>query len=181
MPGVRFRTELKAVQGSPGFNADGCDEVRFLMSANAGEAPGRISKIASGGELSRIMLAMKSVLAANDAVDTLIFDEIDTGVSGIAAQRVGEKMAALAHHRQLICITHLPQIAAMADQHYAISKSVRDGRTYTSVTPLDREGRVRELARLHGGDIVTETTLRAAEEQLAAADRYKTNIIVEVH
>ena len=176
MPGVRFRTELTPVQGAPGFDADGCDVVRFLMSANAGEAPGRIAKIASGGELSRIMLAMKSVLASNDAVDTLIFDEIDAGVSGIAAQRVGEKMAALARHRQLICITHLPQIAAMADQHYAISKQVRDGRTYTSVTPLDREGRIRELARLHGGDVVTETTLRAAEEQLAAADKYKQEV-----
>ena len=176
MPGVRFRAELTPVQGAPGFNADGCDEVRFLMSANAGEAPGRIAKIASGGELSRIMLAMKSVLAENDAVDTLIFDEIDAGVSGIAAQRVGEKMAALARHRQLICITHLPQIAAMADRHYAISKAVRDGRTYTSVTPLDRDGRVRELARLHGGDIVTQTALRAAEEQLAAADAWKASL-----
>ena len=173
MPGVRFRTEIEPVRTAPGFNADGCDEVRFLMSANAGEAPGRIAKIASGGELSRIMLALKSVLAANDPVDTLIFDEIDTGVSGIAAQRVGEKMGALARRRQLICITHLPQIAAMADRHYAIAKSVREGRTYTVVTPLDREGRVRELARLHGGDIVTETALRAAEEQLAAADNYK--------
>ncbi len=176
MPGVRFRAELTPVQGEPGFNADGCDEVRFLMSANAGEAPGRISKIASGGELSRIMLAMKSVLADRDAVDTLIFDEIDAGVSGIAAQRVGEKMGALARCRQLICITHLPHIAAMADQHYAISKSVRDGRTYTSVTPLDRDGRIRELARLHGGDIVTDITLRAAEEQLAAADAYKASV-----
>ena len=176
MPGVRFRAELTPVKGAPGFNADGCDEVRFLMSANAGEVPGRIAKIASGGELSRIMLAMKSVLAEDDPVDTLIFDEIDAGVSGIAAQRVGEKMAALARHRQLICITHLPQIAAMADQHYVIQKSVRDGRTYTDVTPLDREGRVRELARLHGGDVVTETTLRAAEEQLAAADGYKASV-----
>lgn len=176
MPGVRFRVELTDVQGAPGFRADGCDEVRFLMSANAGEAPGRIAKIASGGELSRIMLAMKSVFAANDAVDTLVFDEIDTGVSGIAAQRVGEKMGALARHRQLICITHLPQIAAMADQHFAIRKDVHDGRTYTSVTPLDREGRVRELARLYGGDAVTETTLRAAAEQLDAADTFKHHI-----
>ncbi len=176
MPGVRFRVEMTGVQGTPGFNADGCDAVRFLMSANAGEAPGRISKIASGGELSRIMLAMKSVLAASDTVDTLIFDEIDAGVSGIAAQRVGEKMAALARCRQLICITHLPQIAAMADRHYAISKTVRDGRTYTVVSPLERGGRVRELARLHGGDVVTETTLRAAEEQLGAADAYKAGL-----
>ena len=176
MPNVRFCAELTPVSGAPGFDTEGCDTVRFLMSANAGQEPGRIAKIASGGELSRIMLAMKSVFAADDPVDTLIFDEIDAGVSGIAAQRVGEKMAALARHRQILCITHLPQIAAMADRHYAISKAVRDGKTCTSVTPLDREGRVRELARLHGGDVVTETTLRAASEQLAAADAYKQSI-----
>ena len=175
MPAVRFRVELEAVPGEPGFNAGGCDSVRFLMSANAGEAPGRIARIASGGELSRIMLAMKSVLAAYDVVDTLIFDEIDTGVSGIAAQRVGEKMGNLSRARQIICVTHLPQIAAMADSHFAISKAVRDGRTFTSVTPLDRDGRVRELARLHGGDIATETALRAAAEQLDAADAFKAN------
>ena len=173
MPAVRFQVELTPLSGEPGFNSTGCDAVRFLMSANAGEAPGRIAKIASGGELSRIMLAMKSVLAAYDVVDTLIFDEIDTGVSGIAAQRVGEKMGALARQRQILCVTHLPQIAAMADSHFSISKAVRDGRTYTSVTPLDREGRIRELARLHSGDIATETALRAAAEQLDAAENFK--------
>ena len=176
MPSVRFRAELTRVQGKPGFNATGCDEVRFLMSANAGEAPGRISRIASGGELSRIMLAMKSVLAAYDVVDTLVFDEIDTGVSGIAAQRVGEKMGALARRRQILCVTHLPQIAAMADRHFSIQKEVRDGRTFTSVTPLDRDGRIRELARLHGGDIETDTALRAAAEQLDAAETYKKSV-----
>ena len=176
MPSVRFVAELTPVQAAPGFRSTGCDEVRFLMSANAGEAPGRISRIASGGELSRIMLAMKSVFAEHDAVDSLVFDEIDTGVSGIAAQRVGEKMGALSRCRQILCITHLPQIAAMADTHFSISKSEREGRTYTTVTPLDRDGRVRELARLHGGDVVTDTTLRAAEEQLAAADRYKSGV-----
>ena len=176
MPSVRFRAELTRVQGKPGFNATGCDEVRFLMSANAGEAPGRISRIASGGELSRIMLAMKSVLAAYDVVDTLIFDEIDTGVSGIAAQRVGEKMGALARRRQILCVTHLPQIAAMADTHFSIRKDVRDGRTFTSVTPLDRDGRIRELARLQVGDIETDTALRAAAEQLDAAETYKKSV-----
>ena len=176
MPAVRFRAELTRVPGAPGFNSTGCDEVRFLMSANAGEEPGRIARIASGGELSRIMLAMKSVFAAYDVVDTLIFDEIDAGVSGIAAQRVGEKMGALAQQRQILCITHLPQIAAMADRHYLIEKAVRDGRTYTSVTPLDRDGRVRELARLHGGDLATDTALRAAAEQLDAADKYKKSV-----
>lgn len=176
MPAVRFQVELAPLTGEPGFSATGGDSVRFLMSANAGEAPGRIAKIASGGELSRIMLAMKSVLAAYDVVDTLIFDEIDAGVSGIAAQRVGEKMGALARHRQILCVTHLPQIAAMADSHFSISKAVRDGRTYTSVTPLDRDGRIRELARLHGGDIATDTALLAAAEQLDAAEAYKQEV-----
>ncbi len=176
MPAVRFRAELTRVPGSPGFNANGCDEVRFLMSANAGEAPGRIARIASGGELSRIMLAMKSAFAAYDVVGTLIFDEIDAGVSGVAAQRVGEKMGALARQRQILCVTHLPQIAAMADSHFSIQKAVRDGRTYTSVTPLDRDGRIRELARLHGGELATDTALRAAAEQLDAAEAYKKSV-----
>ena len=176
MGSVRFVAEMSTVQSAPGFHASGCDEVRFLMSANAGELPARISRIASGGELSRIMLAMKCVFASHDAVDSMVFDEIDAGVSGVAAQRVGEKMCQLARHRQILCITHLPQIAAMADTHFSISKKEENGRTYTTVTPLDRSGRVRELARLHGGDVVTELTLRAAEEQLAAADEYKKEI-----
>ena len=173
MPAVRFRAELTRVPGSPGFNANGCDEVRFLMSANAGEAPGRIARIASGGELSRIMLAMKSVFAAYDVVGTLIFDEIDTGVSGIAAQRVGEKLYSVSKGKQVLCVTHLPQIAAMADSHYLIEKNERGGRTFTEVSRLDREGRRMELARLHGGDNITITTLASAEEQLEAAERYK--------
>ena len=150
------------------FSADA-----FLMSANAGETPGRISKIASGGELARIMLVMKDVLSERDDVGTLVFDEIDEGVSGIAAQRVAEKLARLARKKQVICVTHLPQIAAMADTHFLIEKIERDGRTYTKVTPLEREGRIRELARLHGGDNVTETTLASAAEQLDAAYKYK--------
>ncbi|MBR1659720.1 MAG: DNA repair protein RecN [Oscillospiraceae bacterium] len=174
MPSVSFVTEITPKQGAEGFDATGCDEVRFLMSANAGSAPGRIAHIASGGELSRIMLALKSVFAENDAVGTLIFDEIDTGVSGITAQRVGEKMGMLSKRRQLLCVTHLPQIAAMADSHYCIEKREKGGMTYTTVTALDHEGRVRELARLHGGDAVTDTTLKSAEEQLAAAERFKT-------
>ena len=173
MPSVKFLTELAPVENADGFNESGCDEVRFLMSANAGEAPGRISHIASGGELSRIMLAIKSVFAEHDRVQSMVFDEIDTGVSGIAAQRVGEKIGQLSRSRQILCITHLPQIAAVADTHFAISKEEKNGRTYTSVTPLDRGGRIRELARLHGGDAVTETTLRSAEEQLAAAEAMK--------
>ena len=173
MPSVTFVAELTPKRGGDGFDATGCDEVRFLMSANAGEPPGRISRIASGGELSRVMLALKSGFAERDAVGTLIFDEIDTGVSGVTAQRVGEKMGALARHRQLICITHLPQIAAMADIQFSIRKSESGGKTYTTVTKLDRAGRIGELARLHGGDAVTETTLKSAEEQLRAAEEFK--------
>lgn len=173
MPSVRFEAEIVPMQGEPGFDESGMDEVRFLMSANAGETPGRISKIASGGELARIMLVMKDVLSERDGVPAMVFDEIDEGVSGIAAQRVAEKLARLARKKQVICVTHLPQIAAMADTHFLIEKTERDGRTYTKVTPLEREGRIRELARLHGGDNVTETTLASAAEQLDAAYKCK--------
>ena len=173
MPSVRFAVEFEALTEKPGFDANGCDEIRFVMSANAGEALGRISRIASGGELSRIMLAMKNVFAENDPVATMIFDEIDTGVSGIAAQRVGEKLYSVSLGKQVMCVTHLPQIAAMADQHYVIRKAEHDGRTFTNVTELDREGRRQELARLHGGDNITETTLLSAEEQLKACERFK--------
>lgn len=173
MPSVRFAVEFVAVDNEQGFDSDGADNLRFIMSANAGEELGRISRIASGGELSRIMLAMKNVFAENDPVSTMIFDEIDTGVSGIAAQRVGEKLYSVSTGKQVMCVTHLPQIAAMADSHYLIAKEERDGRTYTDVSPLDREGRQREIARLHGGDYVTATTLASAEEQLTAAESYK--------
>ena len=173
MPSVRFAVEFTPLDTEEGFDASGADRIRFIMSANAGEELGRISRIASGGELSRIMLAMKNVFAEKDPVSTMIFDEIDTGVSGIAAQRVGEKLFSVSMGKQVMCVTHLPQIAAMADNHYLISKEERNGRTYTDVSRLDREGRKRELARLHGGDNITALTLASAEEQLEAADRYK--------
>lgn len=173
MPSVRFAVEFVPVDNEQGFDASGVDKIRFIMSANAGEELGRISKIASGGELSRIMLAMKNVFAENDPVGTMVFDEIDTGVSGIAAQRVAEKLFAVSKGRQVMCVTHLPQIAAMADSHYLIAKHEEGGRTYTEVNGLTREGRRRELARLHGGDFITETTLASAEEQLAAAEAFK--------
>lgn len=176
MPSVRFAVEFTPVDTELGFDAYGADRIRFIMSANAGEELGRISRIASGGELSRIMLAMKNVFAENDPVSTMIFDEIDTGVSGIAAQRVGEKLFSVSLGKQVMCVTHLPQIAAMADNHYLISKEERNGRTYTAVSRLDREGRKRELARLHGGDNITELTLASAEEQLEAADKFKEHI-----
>ncbi len=173
MPSVRFAVSFEPIAADPGFGADGSDRVCFLMSANAGEELGKISRIASGGELSRIMLAMKNVFAEKDPVPTQIFDEIDTGVSGIAAQRVGEKLFTVSRGKQVLCVTHLPQIAAMADSHYQIAKEEREGRTYTEVRMLDREGRRHELARLHGGDHITETTLASAEEQLHSADEFK--------
>lgn len=173
MPSVRFAVCITPNSSEAGFDRTGADCVRFLISANAGEALAPISKIASGGELSRIMLALKTVFSANDPVETMVFDEIDTGVSGIAAQRVGEKMSDISRGKQVLCITHLPQIAAIADNHELIVKSERDGRTYTEVFLLDRAGRRSELARMHGGDNITELTLASAEEQLASADKYK--------
>ena len=152
------------------------DDICFLMSANAGEEPGRISKIASGGELARIMLAMKNVLAEDDAIQTLVFDEVDTGVSGIAAQRVGEKLASLAMHKQVLCITHLPQIAMMADMHFEILKRQEAGRTYTSIIPLDKKGRVEELSRIYGGENITDATRNSVEEQLLAAEQFKKSL-----
>ena len=169
MAGTAFKVDITQKELGP----EGADEVRFLMAANAGESFGRIARVASGGELSRVMLAMKTVLSRADTVEAMVFDEIDTGVSGIAAQRVAEKLAAIGRGKQVICVTHLPQIAAMADEHFSIAKRVEGGRTYTSVTKLEREGRQGELARLTGGDNVTKTTLLAAAEQLEAAENYK--------
>lgn len=176
MPGVEFVIEFDAAQGEHGLNAAGCDEVWFLMSANAGEKPGRINRIASGGELARIMLALKNVLCGEKDTCAMVFDEIDAGVSGVAAQRVGEKLSALADHRQVLCVTHLPQIAVMADTHFEIQKSISEGRTFTHVSKLDFEGRKKEVARLSGGDNITITTLQSAAEQLNAAEGYKTNM-----
>jgi len=176
MPSVRFHGEITPLGGTPGFQSTGADNVRFLISANAGEALGRISKIASGGELSRIMLALKNVFAERDDVPSMVFDEVDAGVSGVAAQRVGEKLGKLSMAKQVICITHLPQIAAMADQHYLIEKREQDGRTRTTVQLLDSDGRQREIARLYGGEHITLLTLASAAEQLASAAAYKQSI-----
>ena len=162
MPRVQFACEFTETD----LTANGADTVAFYMSANAGEALKPMSKVASGGELARIMLAMKNVLAEKDQVNTLIFDEVDTGVSGRAAQKVAEKLRSVAAHKQVLCVTHLPQLAALANTHLLIAKSERNGRTYTSVTPLDLEGRKRELARIIGGTNITETTLKSAEEML---------------
>ena len=162
MPRVLFSCEFTETELLP----NGIDSVAFYMSANAGEALKPLNKVASGGELARIMLAMKNVLAEQDQVATLIFDEVDTGVSGRAAQKVAEKLRSVAKNKQVLCVTHLPQLAALASTHFLIDKHEKGGRTYTTVTPLDKEGRKRELARIIGGSNITETTLKSAEEML---------------
>ena len=164
MPKVQFSCNFTETELTP----IGADAVAFYMSANAGEALKPMSKVASGGELARIMLAMKNVLAEQDQVSTLIFDEVDTGVSGRAAQKVAEKLRSVAKTKQVLCVTHLPQLAALANTHLLIAKEERGGRTYTTVTPLDMEGRKRELARIIGGTNITQTTLKSAEEMLNA-------------
>ena len=158
--------ELSANFGETPLSPAGADSAELLISANPGEPPKPIHKIASGGELSRIMLAIKSVLADKDDIDTLVFDEIDAGISGRAAHKVGVKMRETARCRQLLCVTHLAQIAAFGDTHFLIEKSVREGRTYTSLKPLSREERILELARINSGDNITEAALSAAGEML---------------
>lgn len=169
---VRFAIDF--IEKEP--DATGIDTVRFLMSANVGEDLKPIHKIASGGELARIMLALKNVLAEQDHVMTMVFDEVDTGVSGRAAQRVAEKLAKLSQKRQVLCVTHLPQLAAMADTHFSVEKGEENGRTFTCVAELDRAQRRTELARLTGGGEATETQLRGAEELLAAAEQFKNSL-----
>jgi len=173
MPGVSFVVAIETRSSGEELGLNGRDDVSFLMSANAGETPGKINRIASGGELARIMLALKNVLGSEQETGTVVFDEVDSGVSGIAAQRVGEKLARLAGHRQVLCVTHLPQIAAMADTHFEIQKSVTGGRTYTHVNELEYEGRKKELARLSGGENITESSLMSAAEQLDSAEKFK--------
>ena len=158
-----------AVRTGTKLSAHGCDTVTFEISVNPGEPEKPLSKVASGGELSRIMLALKNVLTAGEDVGMLIFDEIDTGVSGHEAQQIGRKLSAIAKKKQTLCVTHLPQIAAMGDHHLRISKSVRDGRSYTDVSPMDRAHRVDEIARLLSGEEISDAARRNAEELLDAA------------
>lgn len=165
MPNVRLEISREEVP----LNTRGIDKLEFLISTNPGEEPKPVSKIASGGELSRMMLAIKTVLSKADFVETLIFDEIDTGISGSAAGRVGKKLKQLSADCQALCVTHQAQIAAFADNHLFISKSVHDDRTYTQVTPLDQEGRVRELARIVGGETITDSALNHARELLRSS------------
>ena len=161
MPNVSFKVSMESTP----LNSNGGDRIEFLISTNPGEPPRPIAKIASGGELSRIMLAIKNVLADKDGVDTMIFDEVDAGISGRTARQVGKKLRETAGSRQVVCVTHLAQIAAQAGTHFLIEKAVEGGRTYTSVTKLSFEGRKRELARIIGG-AATKASLQAAEEML---------------
>ena len=163
MPRVQFVCQLEPLKHLVESGGDSC---RFMMSANIGEELRQMNRVASGGELARIMLAMKNVLSEKDHIPTMIFDEVDTGVSGRAAQKVAEKLHSVSQGKQVLVVTHLPQIAAMADTHFLISKAEKDGRTYTSVTPLDLEGRKAEIARLIGGAKITSNTLKSAEEML---------------
>ncbi len=169
---VRFAIEFQEKEPSP----DGCDTIRFLMSANLGEDLRPIARIASGGELARIMLALKNVLAEQESIGTLVFDEVDTGVSGRAAQKVAEKLAQVSRRKQVLCVTHLPQLAAMADTHFSVEKGERGGRTYTEVILLNREQRKAELARITGGSKVTEALLKSAGELLDEAETYRKSI-----
>lgn len=165
MPGVTLEAEIQRVP----LYSMGCDKIQFLVSANKGEPPKPLSKIASGVELSRIMLAIKTVLTGKDKVDTLIFDEVDTGISGAAANKVGQKLKQVSRNRQVLCITHLAQIAALADHQLLISKHVEGERTFTQVQELDFEGRKREVARIIGGEQVTDLQLQMAEEMLKSS------------
>ncbi len=169
MSSIRF--EVAFSEKKP--DASGIDEVRFLMSANVGEELRPIHKIASGGELARIMLAMKTVFSQQEQIGTMVFDEVDTGVSGRAAQKVAEKMARISRQKQVLCVTHLPQLAAMADTHFTVEKGVSGGRTFTKVQELSRLQRREELARLTGGEQISQTMVDGAEELLKAADTYK--------
>lgn len=162
MPGVELVASFEKTQLSP----KGIDKMELLISANPGELPRPVAKIASGGELSRMMLAIKTVLAGTDAIDTLIFDEVDTGISGSAAEKVGLKLKEVSKSSQVLCVTHQAQIAALADSHFLIKKQVEDGRTYTGVTELNHDGRVSELARIIGGVNITDAALSHAEDML---------------
>ncbi len=163
------KIELVVSQSRCKLNDLGCDEIEFLVSTNPGEPPRALSKIASGGELSRIMLAIKNVLSGIDDADTMIFDEVDSGISGSAAQKVGLKLKSISHTKQVICVTHLAQIAALANTHFKILKQIKDNRTFTLVKPLSFDERKLEIARIIGGLTITDLTLKNAEEMLSLA------------
>ena len=166
-----------SIEQSAGYTRKGADLAEFLFSANLGEPLKPLSKIVSGGEMSRIMLAIKTCLADTDSIPTLIFDEIDAGISGRIAQVVAQRLAFVSEQHQVVCVTHLPQIAALADYHYLVSKEERDGHTYTKVELLSRDQRVKELARLLSGTKVTDLTIKHSEEMLKMAENFKRNSV----
>ena len=166
-------TKFKVIFNKVGYTSSGFDDVEFYVSFNLGENLNPLNKVASGGEMSRFMLAFKKILSDVDKIETMIFDEIDTGISGRAAQVVGEKLAEMSKYKQLICITHLPQIAAFADDHYYIEKNVENERTFTSISNLDYEDREKEIARLISGKIITEKTLEHSHEMIELAKKTK--------
>ena len=165
------------IENSDSFNSRGLDDVTFLISTNPGEPLKVLEKVVSGGELSRIMLAMKCVFVDKDKIPTLIFDEIDTGISGTIAKRVGEKMFEVSSKHQVLCITHLPQIAALSDCHYFVSKKVEDGKTYTQIRTLDKYEKIKEIAKMTSGDEVSDVTLENASEMVAFAELKKQEIL----
>lgn len=167
MPNVTLQVQ----QDKGKYGPRGCDHVEFLFSTNRGEVPRPLGKIASGGELSRIMLAVKTVMAEQDQVGTLIFDEIDTGVSGASAQKIGLKLKEVARRRQVLCVTHSAQIAALAENHLLIRKQTQDDRTFTRVFPLDEQGRVEEVARIMATDQITDLMLQNARQMIEAGKR----------
>ena len=166
MPGAVFKVDFKPIEPS----GNGIDEIQFMLSANAGQEPKPLSKIASGGELSRIMLAIRCALAESESVSTLIFDEIDTGISGRAAHKIGYKLKQLSSSFQVICVTHLAQIAAGADNHLLIEKRIEEGKTFTLVSRLQEDEQIKEIARIIGGDIITDSTLASAKELIEFFD-----------
>ncbi|MBR1693529.1 MAG: DNA repair protein RecN, partial [Lachnospiraceae bacterium] len=170
---LQVRFEIAVESGEQYLSGSGYDDVEFLISLNPGQPPRPLSEVASGGELSRVMLALKAVLADKDRMETLIFDEIDAGISGKTAWKVSEKMAILGKEHQVICITHLPQIAAMADEHFIIEKESQEASTKTEIRPLERGQMIEEIARLLGSDTITETALQSGEELKKMADEVK--------
>jgi DNA repair protein RecN (Recombination protein N) len=158
------------------YNERGFDEVCFLISTNTGEPVKPLEKVLSGGELSRIMLAFKCVFADKDGISTLIFDEIDTGVSGAVAQRIGEKMYQVSLNHQVLCITHLPQIAILSDYHYFVSKSIKDNKTYTSIKILNKDEKINQVATMLGGNEVTKATYENVKEMLKLSEKKKSEI-----
>ncbi|ADL68832.1 DNA repair protein RecN [Thermoanaerobacterium thermosaccharolyticum DSM 571] len=173
MPNTIFKVDIRK-KDVP--NENGMDDVEFLISTNIGEPLKPLEKIASGGELSRIMLALKTILADFDGISTLIFDEVDTGISGKAAQAVAEKIALISRNHQVICVTHLPQITSMADAHYKITKEVNKDKTYIKIEKLNYEGKIKELSRIISGSIMTDTTYNHSKELIDLAQKYKNSI-----